>query len=239
MNKRILLKLSGEQFAGKGQFGIDTSFLLELALELKEVVVTSGAQIVIVVGGGNFLRGATLSKTEQMIERATADYMGMLATVMNGMALVDILEKSGQPARLQTKIRCDNVAEPYIRRRAIRHLEKGRVVIIAGGTGNPFVTTDTAAVSAALELGCEIVLKATKVDGVYDKDPRKNIDAKKFTKISHLDVLKNPEINVMDNAAISLAMDNKLPIRVFDLLNKGNIGKIVSGEEIGTLVSLI
>lgn len=234
--KRILLKLSGEQFAGKGSFGIDTDFLLDLAKELHEVVTETKAQIVIVVGGGNFLRGATLSKNEVMIERATADYMGMLATIMNGMALVDILEHFGQPARLQTRLRIESVAEPYIRRRAIRHLEKGRVVIIGGGTGNPFVTTDTAAVSAALELNCDIVLKATKVDGVYSKDPNKYADAVKLSTISYLDVIKDENILVMDNSAISLAMDNKLPLRVFDLLTKGNIKRIAAGENVGTLV---
>jgi len=237
MAKRILLKLSGEQFAGKGQFGIDGTFLSELAVELKEAISKCGTQIVIVVGGGNFLRGAILAKNEKQIERSTADYMGMLATIMNGMALVDILEKSGQPARLQTKVRCDSVAEPFIRRRAIRHLEKGRVVVIAGGTGNPFVTTDTAAVSSALELDCEIVLKATKVDGVYTKDPKKFPDAQKFDKISYIDALKNTDIRIMDNAAISLAMDNKLPVRVFDLLTKGNVQKIIEGQEIDTLIS--
>ena len=234
--KRILLKLSGEQFAGKNSFGIDSDFLLDLAKELHEVVTQTKVQIVIVVGGGNFLRGATLSKNESMIEHATADYMGMLATVMNGMALVDILEHFGQPARLQARIHIDSVAEPYIRRRAIRHLEKGRVVIIGGGTGNPYVTTDTAAVSAALELNCEIVLKATKVDGVYSKDPNKHKDAVKLHTISHLDAIKDENISVMDNAAISLAMDNKLPIRVFDLLTKGNIKRIAKGEMVGTLV---
>lgn len=234
--QRILLKLSGEQFAGKNSFGIDTDFILDLAKELHEVVTETKAQIVIVVGGGNFLRGATLSKNEATIERATADYMGMLATVMNGMALVDILEHFGQPARLQTRIRIDSVAEPFIRRRAIRHLEKGRVVVIGGGTGNPFVTTDTAAVSTALELGCDIVLKATKVDGVYSKDPNKHADAVKIGTISHLDAIKNENISVMDNAAISLAMDNKLPLRIFDLLTKGNIKRIVNGEDVGTLV---
>lgn len=233
---RILLKLSGEQFSGKNSFGIDTDFILDLARELHEVVTETKAQIVIVVGGGNFLRGATLSKNEATIERATADYMGMLATVMNGMALVDILEHFGQPARLQTRIRIDSVAEPFIRRRAIRHLEKGRVVVIGGGTGNPFVTTDTAAVSTALELGCDIVLKATKVDGVYSKDPRKHSDAIKIKHISHIDAIKDENISVMDNAAISLAMDNKLPIQIFDLLTKGNIKRIVKGEEVGTLV---
>lgn len=234
--QRILLKLSGEQFAGKERFGIDTNFLLGLAEELHHVVQETHAQIVIVVGGGNFLRGATLSKNEMMIERATADYMGMLATVMNGMALVDILEHFGQPARLQTRITITSVAEPFIRRRAIRHLEKGRIVIVGGGTGNPFVTTDTAAVSTALELGCDIVLKATKVDGIYTKDPRTFADATKIDALSHLDAIQNANISVMDNAAISLAMDNHLPIRVFDLLTKGNIQRIVQGENIGTLV---
>lgn len=233
---RILLKLSGEQFAGKNSFGIDTDFILDLVKELHEVITETKAQIVIVVGGGNFLRGATLSKNEATIERATADYMGMLATIMNGMALVDILEHFGQPARLQTRIRIETVAEPYIRRRAIRHLEKGRVVVIGGGTGNPYVTTDTAAISTALELGCDIVLKATKVDGVYSKDPNEHTDAVKIDSMSHLDAIKNSEISVMDNAAISLAMDNKLPIRIFDLLTKGNIKRIVNGEEVGTLI---
>ncbi len=235
--QRILLKLSGEQFAGKEKFGIDTDFLLGLAEELKEVVSSTHAQIVIVVGGGNFLRGAALSKNEVMIERATADYMGMLATIMNGMALVDILEHFGQPARLQTRIKIDVVAEPFIRRRAIRHLEKGRIVIVGGGTGNPYVTTDTAAVSTALELRCDIVLKATKVDGVYSKDPNKHTDAVKLDSISHLDAIADVNISVMDNAAVSLAMDNDLPIRVFDLLTRGNIQRIVNGENIGTLVS--
>ncbi|MES2436413.1 MAG: UMP kinase [Patescibacteria group bacterium] len=237
MLHRILLKLSGEQFAGTTGFGIDTDFIASLAQEIREVVKETKTQIIIVVGGGNFLRGATLSKNEQTIERATADYMGMLATLINGMALVDVLEYYGQPARLQSRIQTNSVAEPYIRRRALRHLEKGRVVIVAGGTGNPYVTTDTAAVSAALELECQIVLKATKVDGVYTKDPKKHKDATKISNISFLDAVKNPDIKVMDNAALSLAMDNKLPIRVFDLLSKGNIKKIVKGKEVGTLIS--
>lgn len=235
--KRILLKLSGEQFAGEKSFGIDTNFIASLAEELHSVITDTGVQVVVVVGGGNFLRGATLSKNEKMVERATADYMGMLATIMNGMTLVDVLEYSKQPARLQSKIQINSVAEPYIRRRAIRHLEKGRVVIVAGGTGNPYVTTDTAAVSAALELECDMVLKATKVDGVYTKDPKKYPDAEKIDKISYLDALKNENIQVMDNAALSLAMDNNMPIRVFDLLNKGNVRKVVNGEDIGTLIS--
>jgi len=237
MYKRVLLKLSGEQFAGKQAFGIDVDFVATLAEEIKVLLADTKVQLAIVVGGGNFLRGATLAKNESMIDRATADYMGMLATVMNGMALVDILEKKGQPARLQTRVQINSVAEPYIRRRAIRHLEKGRVVIVAGGTGNPYVTTDTAAVSTALEIDCELVLKATKVDKVYTKDPNKYPDAEAISKISYLDVLKNQEINVMDNAAISLAMDHHLPIRVFDLLTKGNVSQIVSGADVGTLIS--
>ena len=235
--KRILLKLSGEQFAGSKSFGIDTEFISNLAQEIKEVVGSTQAQIVIVVGGGNFLRGASLSNAEKTIERATADYMGMLATTMNGMALVDVLEYHKQPARLQSRLQINSVAEPYIRRRAIRHLEKGRVVIVSGGTGNPFVTTDTAAVSAALELDCDLVLKATKVDGVYTADPKKDKNAKKIDNISYLEVLNNPQINVMDNAAISMAMDHKLHVVIFDLLTPGNIKKVISGEKVGTLIS--
>lgn len=232
---RILLKLSGEQFSGERESGIDVAFVKTLAEELKDLVAATGAQLAIVVGGGNFMRGAKIA--DRGIERTTGDYMGMLATIMNGMALVDILEKAGQPARLQTRLYANSVAEPYIRRRAIRHLEKGRVVIVAGGTGNPYVTTDTAAITAALELNCDAVLKATKVDGVYDKDPTLHADAKKHTELSHNDALKNDQINVMDNAAISLAMENHLPVIVFDLLGKDNIKKIVQGEKIGTLIS--
>ena len=237
MYKRALLKLSGEQFAGKGTFGIDIEFVSNLAKEIKGVIDNTKVELVIIVGGGNFLRGATLASNEKMIERSTADYMGMLATVLNGMSLVDVLEHHGQPARLQTRIRINSVAEPYIRRRAIRHLEKDRVVIVAGGTGNPYVTTDTAAVSTALELDCQIVLKATKVDAIYSKDPAKNADAKILKEVSYLDAINSPDIRVMDNAAVSMAMDHKLPIRVFDLLTTGNIEKIVAGESIGTLIS--
>lgn len=234
MLKRVLLKLSGEQFAGRNKFGIDTEFVSNLAKELADVVQSTKSQIVVVVGGGNFVRGANVAGNG--IERATADYMGMLATVMNGMAFVDILEHFGQPARLQTRVRIDQVAEPYIRRRAIRHLEKGRVVVVAGGTGNPYVTTDTAAIMTALEVDAEMVLKATKVDGVYDKDPMKHVNATKLHEVNYLDALKSSEISVMDNAAISLAMDYKLPITIFDLLTHGNIKRIISGEKIGTIV---
>lgn len=232
--KRVLLKLSGEQFAGTREHGIDPNFVNNLAKELKEVIAQTNAQIAIVVGGGNFMRGASVAN--EGVERATGDYMGMLATVMNGMALVDTLEANGQPARLLSKLRVEGVAEPYIRRRALRHMEKGRVVIVAGGTGNPYFTTDTAAVNAALELNCDVTLKATKVDGVYDKDPVEHADAKKYDALSHSDALQNPEVKVMDNAAISLAMDNKLPIVVFGL-EPGNLLKVIQGEDIGTSVT--
>lgn len=233
-SQRILLKLSGEQFSGTRDNGIDAVFLEKLARELKDLVSSTGVQLAIVVGGGNFMRGASISKTG--IERATGDYMGMLATIINGMALVDILEQQGQPARLTSRLRIESVAEPYIRRKAIRHMEKGRIVVIAGGVGTPYFTTDTAAVTTALELDCELVLKATKVDGVYDRDPVKHSDARKHTKLKYSDIIVNEEINVMDNAAISLAMDNKLRIVVFDLLTEHNIKRIVQGEEVGTLI---
>lgn len=232
--KRVLLKLSGEQFAGSREHGIDPNFVSNLAKELNGVIEKTGAEIAIVVGGGNFMRGASIAG--RGVERATGDYMGMLATVMNGMALLDALEENGQPARLLSKLRVEGVAEPYIRRRALRHMEKERVVIIAGGTGNPYFTTDTAAVNAALELECDVTLKATKVDGVYDKDPTKHADAKKFDAMSHADALKNPDVNVMDNAALAMAMDNNLPIVVFNLV-PGNIQKIIEGQDIGTTVT--
>jgi uridylate kinase len=233
--KRILLKLSGEQLAGERDSGIDPGFLKTLAEELNDVMKTSDVQVAVVVGGGNFMRGAKIAG--RGIERTTGDYMGMLATIMNGMALVDVLENCGQPARLQTRLIVNSVAEPYIRRRAIRHMEKGRIVVVAGGTGNPYVTTDTAAITAGLELNCDVVLKATKVDGVYDKDPTVHADAKKHDALSHNDALQSGEINVMDNAAISLAMENGLPIVVFDLLTKDNIKRLVQGEHVGTLIS--
>jgi uridylate kinase len=232
---RVLLKLSGEQFAGSREHGIDAGFVADLAKELQELMEETKVQLAIVVGGGNFMRGAKVAGNG--IERATGDYMGMLATIMNGMALVDILEHHGQPARLMTRLRVDSVAEPYIRRRAIRHMEKSRVVVVAGGTGNPYVTTDTAAVSSALELDCQIVLKATKVDGVYDKDPAQFPDAVRKDAMTFSQVLVDSQITVMDNGAISLAMDNQLPIVVFDLLTPHNIKRIVQGETIGTVIS--
>lgn len=233
--QRVLLKLSGEQFAGTREHGIDVSFINRLAKELKAVRDETNVQLAIVVGGGNFMRGESIAA--HGIERATGDYMGMLATLMNGMALVDVLEHNGQPARLLTRVRADSVAEPYIRRRGIRHMEKGRVVVVAGGTGNPYVTTDTAAVSAALELNCDLVMKATKVNGVYNKDPRAHADAQKFDSLSHHDALGNQDIRVMDKTALSLALDNKLPLLIFDLLTKGNIAKAVKGEKVGTRIS--
>ncbi|HCM52081.1 TPA: UMP kinase [Candidatus Saccharibacteria bacterium] len=232
--KRVLLKLSGEQFAGGREHGIDPNFVNNLAKELKSVIDKTKAEIAIVVGAGNFMRGASIAG--HGVDRSTGDYMGMLATVINGMALVEALETNDQVARLLSKLRVEGVAEPYIRRRALRHMEKGRVVIIAGGTGNPYFTTDTAAVNAALDLKCDVTLKATKVDGVYDKDPTKHADAKMYEALTHSDALKNPDINVMDNAAISLAMDNRMPIVVFNLI-PGNLLKIIEGQAIGTRVS--
>jgi uridylate kinase len=231
---RVLLKLSGEQFAGDREYGVDPKFIDRLAKELAETLEATQAQLVIIVGGGNIMRGASVAKSG--IERASGDYMGMLATIINGIALVDILEQNGVAARLQTRLRVDAVAEPYIRRRAIRHLEKGRVVVVAGGTGNPYVTTDTGAVTTALELECNMVLKATKVAGIYDKDPSKHSDAIKHDELSFDKVLRDPDMNVMDNAAISMAMDYKLPIVVFDLLQHGNIRRVIEGEKIGTRV---
>lgn len=233
MYKRILLKLSGEQLAGNLDHGIDPEFVGWLANEIKKAAKTD-TQIAIVVGGGNWLRGAAYAS--HGIDRSTADYMGMLATVTNGLALMDMLEHQGVLVRLQSNIRLDQVAEPFIRRRAIRHMEKGRVVIIAGGTGKPYITTDTAAVSAALELGCDAVLKATKVDGIYNKDPVKYSDAIKQDAMTHQEALATPSIQVMDRAALGMAADGKMPIVIFKL-DKDTIAQVVSGENTGTLVS--
>jgi len=232
--KRIVLKLSGEQFVGQREYGIDAEFLHWLASEIKKAVA-AGTEVIIIVGGGNLLRGESFSKNG--IERTTADYMGMLATIMNGMALTDVLEQNDQPTRLMTRLAASSVAEPYIRRRALRHLEKGRVIIIAGGTGNPYVTTDTAAVLAASELGADAVLKATKVDGVYDADPANNPDANKFDELKLSQALENENVRVMDKAALAMAMEQKLPIVVFDLMNEGNIARVIAGEKVGTTVS--
>lgn len=231
--KRVLLKLSGEALAGSKGFGIDSGKILEISKEIAEVQ-EFGAQIAIIVGGGNFFRG--LQASAKGMDRATADYIGMLATVMNALSLQYFLEKIGVNTRVQSAITMQEVAEPYIRRRAIRHLEKGRVVIFAAGTGNPFFSTDTAAALRALEIGAEVILKATKVEGVYDSDPMQNPNAKLYKRLSYIDVL-NMGLEVMDSTAISLCMDNNLPIIVFNLLNKGNIKKVLSGEEIGTIIN--
>lgn len=234
MYKRVLLKLSGEQLAGADGSGINPEFVGWLAGEIKKVT-EAGIQVAIVVGGGNFLRGASFAG--HGIERATADYMGMLATLMNGLALMDMVEHHGQPTRLQSNIQINEVAEPFIRRRAIRHLEKGRVIIVAGGLGKPYLTTDTAAASVALELDCEVILKATKVDGIYDKDPAKHDDATKLDSVSFQHSVENGAIKVMDKAALGLAMEQKMPVIVFDLAKDGNILKAAKGEPIGTKVS--
>ncbi|HYY25055.1 MAG TPA: UMP kinase [Candidatus Udaeobacter sp.] len=230
--KRVLLKLSGEALMGNQGLGIDPQVLRDIAQEIKEVHEL-GAEIAIVIGGGNIFRGSTAANYG--VDRVTADYMGMLATVMNGLALQGALEKEGVMTRLQTAIEMHQVAEPYIRRRAIRHLEKGRAVIFAGGNGNPFFTTDTTASLRAVEIGAEVILKATKVDGVYNADPMLDKDAVMFPQLTYLDVLQLG-LKVMDSTAISLCMDNRLPIIVFNLTVKGNIKRVLSGEPLGTVV---
>jgi uridylate kinase len=230
--KRVLLKLSGEAFMGDQNFGIDPKVIARIAEDIHEVA-QEGVEIAIVIGGGNIFRG--ISGASAGMDRSSADYMGMLATVMNSLALQDHLEKKGVFTRVMSALRMDNIAEPYIRRRAVRHLEKGRVVIFAAGTGNPYFTTDTAASLRAMEIEADVVLKATRVDGVYDKDPLKHKNAVRFDQLTYLDVLQRG-LQVMDATAISLCMDNSLPIIVFDLMGKGNVRKAILGEPIGTLV---
>ncbi len=230
--KRVVLKLSGESLAGDGEFGIDFKMLNYIASEI-ENIKRLDIELAIVIGGGNIIRGATIEK--EGIKRATGDYMGMLATVINALALQDVLEERGIPTRVQTSIEMKAIAEPYIRRKAVRHLEKGRVVIFAGGTGNPYFTTDMAAALRALEIGADVVLKATKVDGVYEKDPVIFTDALKFDTIRFIEVL-NKDLKVMDAPAISLCMENNIPIIVFNLKKEGNIEKVILGEKVGTLV---
>lgn len=230
--KRVLLKLSGEALMGNQGFGIDPEVLQDIAQEVQEVNQL-GIETAIVIGGGNIFRG--IAATSYGVDRVTADYMGMLATVMNGLALQGALEQEGVVTRLQTAIEMHQVAEPYIRRRAIRHLEKGRVVIFAGGNGNPFFTTDTTASLRAVEIGAEVILKATKVDGVFSADPMLDKEAVMFPHLKYLDVLQRG-LRVMDSTAISLCMDNQLPIIVFNLTVKGNIKRVLSGEKIGTIV---
>jgi uridylate kinase len=230
--KRILLKLSGEVLAGGASFGIDAERVRTLASEVAEVAAT-GVQIGLVVGGGNIFRG--IAAAAQNMDRVTGDHMGMLATVINSLALSDALERVGVPTRVMSAIEMRQVAEPYIRRRAIRHLEKGRVAIFAAGTSNPYFSTDTAATLRALEIRAEVIAKATRVDGVYDKDPLKNPDAVKYSEVSYLDVLSKG-LGVMDASAVAMCRDNKLPIIVFNLTVGGNIMRMSMGEPIGTLI---
>lgn len=230
--KRVLLKLSGEALMGDQEFGISSETITSYAKQIKEIV-DLGVEVGVVIGGGNIFRG--LSGTEQGIDRVTGDHMGMLATVINAMALQNAVELTGVPTRVQTAIEMPQIAEPFIKRKAQRHLEKGRVVIFGAGTGNPYFTTDTAAALRAIEINADVVIKATKVDGIYDKDPVKFADAVKYNNVTYTEVL-NKNLKVMDAAAISLCRDNGLPIVVFDSLTEGNIKRVVLGEEIGTTV---
>lgn len=230
--QRVLLKLSGEALMGSLEYGIDPAVVQNIASEVAKVVA-SGVQVAIVVGGGNIFRGVKGSAAG--MDRATADYIGMLATVMNAMTLQDALEQMEVPTRVQTAIAMQEVAEPYIRRRAMRHLEKGRVVIFGAGSGNPFFTTDTTAALRAAEINAEVIFKATKVDGVYDSDPKTNPKARRFASITYGEVLSQ-DLQVMDGTAIALCKDNSIPIIVFDLSEPGNIGRAVKGETVGTLV---
>ncbi|MBU2597177.1 MAG: UMP kinase [Planctomycetes bacterium] len=232
--KRVLLKISGESFCKSGGFGINGQQLASIAERIQQIRKL-GTQIAVVVGGGNFLRGETFSKSSH-IPRHTADYMGMLATVINACALQETLEEIGQPTRVLSAIEVSAICEPFIRRRAIRHLEQGRVAILAGGTGNPFFSTDTCAALRASELDADVLIKATKVDGVYDEDPIKNPKAKFFDKLAYRDVL-NKNLRVMDHSAISLCSENKIPVIVLNIFQKGNITKALLGEKIGTIIS--
>jgi uridylate kinase len=230
--KRVLLKLSGEALAGENKTGINTQVIGQMASDVAEAQAL-GVEIGIVIGGGNIFRGVAASA--QGMDRASSDYMGMLATVINALAMQDALEKKNLATRVQSAIEMAEIAEPYIRRRAIRHLEKGRIVIFAAGTGNPYFTTDTAASLRAMEINAEVILKATKVDGIYDKDPMLHKDAVKFDRLTYMDVL-NKGLKVMDSTAISLCMDNELPIITFNLTKPGNIARVVAGEHVGTIV---
>ncbi|WP_027186492.1 UMP kinase [Desulfovibrio inopinatus] len=229
---RVLFKLSGEALAGPAEYGVDPATITGFCEEIAKTV-EKGLQLSLVIGGGNIFRG--VSSSAAGMERSSADYMGMLATVMNALAVQDALEKQGLQTRVLSAISMREVCEPYIRRRAVRHLEKGRVVICAAGTGNPYFTTDTAAALRAMELKCEAIIKGTKVDGVYDKDPMKHKDAVKFDRLTYMDVLER-QLRVMDSTAISLAMDNNMPIVVFNMFTRGNLDRVVMGEEVGTTV---
>ena len=230
--KRVLLKLSGEALAGEKEFGINTDTIAQIAQEVK-AVHELGVELAIVIGGGNIFRG--IAGTAQGMDRTSSDYMGMLATVINSLALQDCLEKMNIFTRVMTAIEMHQLAEPYIRRRAIRHLEKGRVVIFAAGTGNPYFTTDTAASLRAMEVNADIIMKATRVDGIYTSDPEKNDDATMYKTLDYIDVLKN-NLKVMDSTAISLCMDHDLPILVFNLTEHGNFKRVILGDDIGTFV---
>ena len=230
--RRILLKLSGEALAGEQGYGIDPDIIDGIATEIKEVC-DLGVEIAVVIGGGNIFRG--LAASSKGMDRSSADYMGMLATVINSLAMQDALEKQGVVTRVQSAIDMQQIAEPYIRRRAVRHLEKGRVVIFSAGTGNPYFTTDTAASLRAMEINAEVILKATKVDGIYSADPKKDKDAIRLPKLTYLDVLQKG-LQVMDATATSLCMDNNLPMIIFDMTQRDNIRRVVQGEEIGTIV---
>jgi uridylate kinase len=232
--KRILLKLSGEALAGTRDFGLDAEMLSYIAEEVRSLVKMQ-VQLAIVVGGGNIFRGIQGSK--QGMDRSTGDYMGMLATTINALAMQDALERESIDTRVQSAIRMEQVVEPYIRRRAMRHLEKGRVVVFASGTGNPYFSTDTAAALRAMEIQAEVLIKCTKVDGIYDSDPKKNKGAKKFKELSYLDVLQK-RLEVMDSTAISLCMDNKLPIIVMNMHEKGALKRLAMGEAVGTKVEV-
>jgi len=231
--KRVLLKLSGESLASPSGFGVDVSEAESIARQIKKIT-EMGVEVAVVIGAGNLWRGK--QGLDRGMDRATADYMGMLATVMNAMALMDALERDGVITRVQTALEMRTVAEPYIRRRAIRHLEKGRVVILAAGTGNPYFSTDTAAALRAMEIGAEVLIKATKVDGVYDSDPKQNPDAIKFDRLTYMEVM-NRRLNVMDSTAISLCMDNEMPIMVLNMWDQEAIESALIGEHVGTLVT--
>jgi uridylate kinase len=231
--RRVLLKLSGEALLGDHDYGIDPGVVREIAREVAGAV-SEGIEAAIVVGGGNIFRG--LAASAEGMDRATGDYMGMLATVMNGLALQDALEQLGQPTRVMSAIAMNEICEPYIRRRAVRHLEKGRVVVMVAGTGNPYFTTDTAATLRAVEVHAQVILKATRVDGVYDADPEKHPEAQRYTRIGYTELLSN-RLQALDATAVSLAMDNEMPIVVFDMTVTGNIARAVRGERIGTLIS--
>lgn len=233
-HKRILLKLSGEALMGDRQYGIDPKRLAEYAAEIKQIH-DKGVEIAIVIGGGNIFRG--VAGASNGMDRVQGDYMGMLATVINGMALQGALEEAGMPTRLQTALKIEAIAEPYIKRRATRHLEKGRIVIFGAGTGNPYFTTDTAAVLRGIEVDCDVILKGTRVDGVYDSDPEKNADAIKYDKITFDDVIRKG-LNIMDTTAFTLSQENKLPIIVFDMNKEGNLLKICQGDNVGTTVNV-